>query len=193
MKFVAKEEVQNYPVLKFTGNIHLIDDPEKISECCRIISKSKFIGFDTETKPSFKKGVMYNISLIQLSVDDDVFLFRINKVGFHQELIDILANPNLCKIGIDIKNDLMGLKKITLFNPASFIDLNQIAAKNGFKSIGAVKLSIMLLGCRISKSQRLSDWSAEFLTKKQQEYAAIDAWICLKIFNEFKSQNYLLE
>ena len=129
-----------------------------------------------------------NISLIQLAVKNSVFLFRINQVGFAQEIVDILSNPSIRKVGIDIKNDISGLKKLKSFEPDNFIDLNVLALNHGFKSIGAVKLSIMLLGCRISKQQRLSDWSNSQLTPAQIKYAAIDAWICPKILDAFKQK-----
>ena len=70
----------------------------------------------------------------------------------------------------------------------NFIDLNSLALKCGFKSIGAVKLSIILLGFRISKTQRLSDWSSNHLTDSQKKYAAIDALICPKILDVFKKK-----
>ena len=192
MKFVSKEDIQKYPLIDFNGTIHLIESLEDISGCFEKISHASIIGFDTETKPSFKRGVNYDVSLVQLSVDNDVYLFRINKIGLIQELIDVFNNPDIVKIGIDIKNDILGLQKIKKFNPLNFIDLNQLAKKNNFQSIGAVKLTIMLLGFRISKKQRLSDWSLDELTDKQKHYAAIDAWICPKIFNAFKHKNYLL-
>ena len=192
MKFVSKEDVQKYPLIDFNGRIHLIENLKDASRCFKKIAKASIIGFDTETKPSFKRGVHYDVSLVQLSVDNDVYLFRINKIGLVQELIDVFNNPDVVKIGIDIKNDLLGLQKIKKFNPLNFIDLNQLAKKNNFQSIGAVKLTIMLLGFRISKKQRLSDWSLDVLTDQQKHYAAIDAWICPKIFNAFKHKNYLL-
>ena len=192
MKFVSKEDVSKYPLIDFNGTIHLIENLKDVSGCFKKISKASIIGFDTETKPSFKRGVYYDVSLVQLSVDDDVYLFRINKIGLIQELTDVFSNPDIVKIGIDIKNDLLGLQKLKKFNPLNFIDLNQLAKKNNFESIGAVKLTIMLLGCRISKKQRLSDWNVDVFTDQQKKYAAIDAWICPKIFNKFKHKNYLL-
>ena len=192
MKFVSKEDVTKYPLIDFTGTIHLVETLKDISQFCNTISQANIIGFDTETKPSFKKGVNHDVSLVQLSVDNDVFLFRINKIGLIQELIDVFNNPNLVKIGIDIKNDLLGLQKIKKINPLNFIDLNELAKKNNFQSIGAVKLTIMMLGFRISKRQRLSDWNLDILSDQQKIYAAIDAWICPKIFKAFKQKNYLL-
>ena len=188
MNFVPKEDVKNYPLIEFKGNIHVVDTSSSLIDSCQILSKTKIIGFDTETKPAFKKGVSHPISLLQLSAGNNVFLFRINKIGFDKKIIDILCDSNILKVGIDIKNDLLGLKKIKQFKDSNFLDLNSLAIKKGFKSIGAVKLSIMLLGYRISKQQRLSDWSVNQLTKFQLSYAAIDAWICPKILEAFQEK-----
>lgn len=191
IKYIAKEDVSKYPLLQFNGRVTVVDDSKKINQHCEMISRCNIIGFDTETKPAFQKGVSYDISLIQLSADNHVFLFRIDKIGLHKALLGILSNPNILKVGIDIKNDLAGLKKIQTFKESNFLDLNILALENGFKSIGAVKLSIMLLGFRVSKRQRLSDWSANQLTQAQIEYAAIDAWICPKILQAFKEFSLL--
>mgnify|MGYP001257083527 CR=1 FL=1 len=185
MNYVAKEDVSNFPLIKFNGNIFVIDNTEDASKYCQVLSKADVLGFDTETKPSFKKGIVYSTSLIQLSFKNSVFLFRLNKIGLVKEIIDILTNPSILKVGIDIKNDLLDLKKIHFFSESNFVDLNNLALNKGFKSIGAVKLSIMLLGFRISKRQRLSDWSGDILTEAQKEYAAIDAWICPQILQSF--------
>ena len=185
---IAKEDVSKYPLIDFQGNIIMVDNKKKLSAYCQTIANSDVIGFDTETKPAFQKGVMHDISLVQLSAENKIFLFRIDKIGLDQKILDILSNPNILKVGIDIKNDINGLKKIKNFQEFNFLDLNTLAIKKGFKSIGAVKLSIMLLGYRISKRQRLSDWSADKLTMSQIEYAAIDAWICPKILQAFKDR-----
>ena len=188
MIHVAKEDISKYPLIKFKGKIHLIDKKQDVAKFYKIISKQEIIGFDTETKPSFKKGVSYNVSLLQLSFSNQAFIFRLNKIGLDDKLIHILSNPSIVKVGIDIKNDISGLKKIKFFNESNIIDLNLLAVEKGFKSIGAVKLSIMLLGYRISKKQRLSDWGLNQLTISQLIYAATDAWICVKIFQSIKDK-----
>ena len=189
LKHVLKEDVSKFPLIEFTSDVTVVENTKDISRCCKIISQHSVIGFDTETKPAFQKGVSHDISLIQLSTNNSVFLFRINKIGFDKSILKILTNPNILKVGIDLKNDLSGLKKLKKFQEQNFLDLNVLALQKGFKSIGAVKLTIMLLGFRISKRQRLSDWSAEKLTVAQIEYAAIDAWICVKILTAFKDNS----
>ena len=185
MKYVAKEDVSSFPLIKFNGDVYVVDTVKDVVKYCKVLSKADVLGFDTETKPSFTKGVVHQTSLMQLSFANSVFLFRLNKIGLMKEIIDILINPNILKVGIDVKNDLLDLKKIYPFHESNFIDLNTLAINKGFKSIGAVKLSIMLLGYRISKRQRLSDWSLDRLNDAQIEYAAIDAWICPKILQAF--------
>tara|TARA_B100000945_G_scaffold290748_1_gene264711 strand:+ start:994 stop:1572 length:579 start_codon:yes stop_codon:yes gene_type:complete len=186
VKYVPKEDIVNYPLIQFNGKVHVVDHVESASKACKRISKVKIIGFDTETKPSFKKGVSYNVSLLQISAGDDVFLFRLDKIGLQKDIIDLLSSSTILKVGIDIKNDIIGLKKLHPFEISNFLDLNNLATEKGYQSIGAIKLCIMLLGYRISKNQRLSDWSAENLTEAQLQYAAIDAWICPKILQAFR-------
>ena len=143
MKFVAKEDVFKYPLIDFNGTITVVDNIKQVSSCCKFISQHNIVGFDTETKPAFQKGVSYNVSLIQLSIDNKIFLFKLDKIGLDKQIVSILSNPNIMKVGIDIKNDLVGLKKIKKFKESNFLDLNKLALDKGFKSIGAVKLSII--------------------------------------------------
>tara|TARA_B100000902_G_C27173262_1_gene844950 strand:- start:186 stop:770 length:585 start_codon:yes stop_codon:yes gene_type:complete len=188
INFVPKEDIINYPVIRFEGDIQIINNKKDMIKACSTLSNFSEIGFDTETKPSFKKGVIHNVCLLQLATTEIAYIFRLNKLGLSTHLIDILSNKSIVKIGIDIKNDIAALKKIKFFTESSFVDLNQLAIDKGFKSIGAVKLSIMLLGYRISKVHRLSDWESDNLSDSQINYAATDAWICLKIIESFKNK-----
>jgi len=188
MNYVAKEEVSNYPLIKFEGQIHVIEDVEDIHDACQILSQHNTIGFDTETKPAFKKGVSHNVCLLQLSTEEVSFVFRLNKTGLDKNLINILSSDSILKVGIDIGNDIVGLKKLAFFNESNFLDLNKLATDKGFQSIGAVKLSIMLTGYRISKAQRLSNWESDNLSEYQINYAATDAWVCTKILKGFRDK-----
>ena len=145
MKYLDKDEIKNYPLIDFDGRIHLVDDLKKFN-FQRKNKISKVVGFDTETKPAFKRGVYHSISLVQISIDNDIFLFRINKIGLFDELIKLFENSKIIKVGIDLKNDINGLNKIKSFEANSFVDLNKIAKNNDFKSFGAIKLSILMLG-----------------------------------------------
>ena len=187
-KFVSKDEIKNYSIEKFTGKIHVIEKQNDISEAYSFLKKQKILGFDTESKPTFKKGVSSKVSLIQFTTEDQAFLFRINKIGFNEKLIDIISDKKIKKIGIAIFDDIKALQKIKSFESNSIIDLNHLALNLGFESIGAVKLSILILGFAISKSVRLSNWERENLSISQLEYAATDAWICNMIYKKLLNE-----
>ncbi|WP_111670521.1 3'-5' exonuclease [Algoriphagus litoralis] len=191
---ISKEEVNELPLGQFEGDIFMIDQPDLVEEAVDFLEDQRIIGFDTETKPSFKKGQFNHVSLLQLSTTEQAFLFRLNKIGFPESLRNLLEKENLVKIGAAVHDDLKGLGKLTdSFYPQSFFDLNDELKKVGFQNVGVRNLSGMVLKIRISKSEQVSNWETEVLTEKQQRYAATDAWACLKIFNVLREEGFLDE
>ena len=168
-KYVSKDEIKNYSVEKFNGKISIIDKKKDLLDAYLFLKKQKIIGFDTESRPTFKKGVSSDVSLIQFSTKDEVFLFRINIIGFDDMLIDLI-NDKKIKIGIAIFDDIKSLQKIKEFESNSVIDLNKLALNLGFESIGAVKLSILILGFQLVNQQDYLTGKKD-LTTSQIEYA----------------------
>ena len=191
---ISKEEVNELPLGQFEGEMYLIDHPDQVEEAVDFLEEQHIIGFDTETKPSFKKGQFNHVSLLQLSTTEQAFLFRLNKIGFPEPLRNLMEKENLIKIGAAVHDDLKGLGKLTdSFYPQSFFDLNDELKKVGFHNVGVRNLSGMVLKIRISKSEQVSNWESEILTEKQRRYAATDAWACLKIFNVLREEGFLDE
>ena len=188
---ISKEEIQKLEQYSYRNKTTLIDSQSKLNKLKVKLPKGEIVGFDTETRPAFKKGVYYECSLVQIALPGEVILFRLNKIGFPSILIDILSDESLHKIGIALHDDILQLKKIESFEPSSFVDLNVICPKMGFESIGAKKLSALVLGIQISKRQQVSNWEAHELSDAQIRYAATDAWICREIFLKFRKQNLL--
>jgi ribonuclease D len=152
------------------------------------------LGFDTETRPAFRKGVSYDVALLQISTLEKAYLIRLNQIGFPKPLKELLEDPNIVKIGAAVRDDLKALKKLDkTFHPQSFFDLNEELKKVGFHNVGVRNLSAMVLNIRISKAEQVSNWEAEKLTEKQMRYAATDAWACLEIFYELEKKGYLDE
>ena len=187
-KEITVDEINNLELKKYSGKVLVIDSKKLIKNSCEEIKKNNIIGIDTETKPSFEKGIKNRVSLIQIATVKNVYLFRINKIEFPDELLDIFSDITIIKVGIAIHDDVRDLKRIKNFKDRSFIDLNNLAKDYGFISIGAKKLSALILGIRISKKQQLSNWETDRLTTKQIDYAATDAWICREIFIKIKEQ-----
>ena len=180
---ITKEEVNGMELGAFEGEIVLIDSLKGIQEMFIDLSSKMYIGFDTETRPAFRRGVFYDVALIQLSTANRAYLIRINKIGLPREVKLLLENPDIVKIGAAVRDDLKGLKKLSpTFNPAGFFDLNEELKKVGFLNVGVRNLSAMVLGIRISKSEQVSNWEADQLTEKQLLYAATDAWACHEVF-----------
>jgi ribonuclease D len=184
---ITKEELTDLPLKWFKGEIVLVDTLEKVKYAAGILSKQAVIGFDTETRPAFKKGVIYNVALLQLSTSKQAFLFRLNKIGLPAEIRDIFANPEIIKPGVAIRDDIKGLKKFKNFKAQGFIELQDHAKELGIQNFSLKKLTAIVLGFRISKSQQLSNWEADSLTEAQQIYAATDAWTALEIFENFSN------
>ena len=181
-KFITKEEINDLELDKYSGEIVIVDTKIALAKVCKEISQSKLIGIDTETKPSFKKGLINQVALLQIATDKKVYIIRLKRVEMSQELAQIFSNKHIVKVGIAVKDDIKDLKKIIPFNEQSIVDLNVLAPQLGFESIGAKKLSALVLGIRISKRQQVSNWEVEDLTQAQIDYAATDAWICREIY-----------
>ena len=181
---ISAEELKDYDLSWFKGKIVVVDSPEKFTGIIAKLAKQKVLGFDTETRPSFRKGRKNKVSLIQLSTGNLACLFRINKIGIPDQLADILADPGIIKAGVAIHDDLRFLKNIRKFEPDGFVDLQKFVKEFGIDSSGLKKLSAIILGFRISKRQQVTDWEASELTEAQQIYAATDAWVCYEIYRK---------
>ena len=179
---IDKEELAELPLIQFEGKISLVESNEDYISSIEYLSKQTMLGFDTETKPAFKKGVVYEVALLQLATSDRAFLFRLNKIGLPNSLKNILENPEIQKIGVAIRDDIKGLQKLNHFKPGGFIELQDHVKDYGIQNFSLKKLSAIVLGFRISKSQRVTNWEAPDLSEAQQIYAATDAWVSHRIY-----------
>lgn len=187
---ISKEQLAQMPLVKFPGEITVIDTPEAIAPALELLASNRLIGFDTETKPAFKKGCTNNVSLIQMSTEQHSFLFRINKVGFTPEMRAFMEDDSIVKIGLSLKDDFFVLHRMWEFTPKGFIDLQNFVKGYRISDESLQKIYAILFGERISKGQRLSNWEAEQLSDGQQMYASIDAWACLKIYHYLTSGKF---
>ncbi|MFM7630109.1 MAG: 3'-5' exonuclease [Algoriphagus sp.] len=189
---ISKEEVNELPLGQYEGPIHLIDKPHLVEDAVDYLENQSLLGFDTETKPSFRKGQFNQVSLLQLSTSSKAFLFRLQHIGFPPALKSLLEKENVIKVGAAVQDDLKALGKLTnSFSPQSFFDLNEELKKIGFQNVGVRNLCGMVLKIRISKAEQVSNWEANVLTEKQCRYAATDAWACLEIFQVLKEEGLL--
>lgn len=191
---ITKEEINQLPIVKFDGEIVVVDDPSKVDIAVQELYGHTVVGIDTETKPSFTKGKKNKVSLIQIATQDKCFLFRLNEISFPDPLISFLADKSIMKIGLSLRDDLSGLNKLHRFKAGNVVDIQSIVINYGILELSLQKIYAIVFGQKISKSQQLSNWESGELTEAQQRYAAIDAWACLQIYLELmKSQTLTLQ
>jgi len=186
---ITVEELAEHELSWFKGEIVLVDNLKTFYEVFPKLLRTDLLGFDTETRPTFRKGRKNAVSLIQLSTEDLACLFRINKIGIPDELADLLSDPSVIKTGVAVHDDIKFLKSVRKFNPEGFVDLQTLVKDFGIQSSGLKKLTAIVLGFRISKRQQVTDWEAEQLTEAQQIYAATDAWVCHQIYKKLVNGN----
>lgn len=185
---ITKEEIANLPIETFNGRIITITNEADANKAISYLHYVPIVGFDTETRPSFKKGVRYKISLIQIATEEVCFLFRLNYLkGIPQSLIDFLNNDKNLKIGLSLRDDFGAIRKRGDIAPGNFVDLQHYVKGFKIQAESLQKIYAILFSKRISKGQRLTNWNAERLTESQKKYAALDAWACLKIYNYLNS------
>lgn len=179
---ITKEEIAALPGFVFDGPVIVIDEPQQVEETVCLLLKQKYLGFDTETRPSFRKGESHPVGLLQLATPEKVFLFRLNRCGFGLPLQRLLSDTDVMKIGVGIRDDLRSLNKIVPFSPHSFVDLQEYVSRFGIEEKSFSKLMAIIFGYKISKRQRTTNWEVPVLTEAQIRYAATDAWGALYMY-----------
>lgn len=181
---ISPEDLGKLEYASFPGKIHVIDSVgAEFNRAIAYLRSQKIIGFDTETRPCFGPNQpRYGVSLLQLSGPEKAYLFRVKNMGMHRRLCNILADKRIVKVGAAIHDDIRGLQKLHDFQADGFIDLQKIVAEYGIRDKSVKKMTAIILGFRISKTQQLSNWEAETLSEAQCKYAATDAWVCREMY-----------
>ena len=179
-----KALISSLPIAQFQGKIIVVLTPGETEKAVRFLLSQPILGFDTETRPSFRKGHQHKVSLLQVATPDICFLFRLNYTGLTDSLIQLLEDESVLKIGLSWHDDINSLHKLKEFKMGRFIDIQHHAKELGIEDLSLQKIYANLFGSKISKSQRLSNWEAEELSISQQHYAAIDAWACIQIYRK---------
>ena len=181
---VLPEDIEKLPLGSFPGEIHVISKSGiEYAKAINYLRQQPVIGFDTETRPVFEPGKPHNhTALLQLSGPDKAYLFRVHKMGMRRLMCSLLSNPDIIKVGAAVTDDIRGLQYYTKFEAQNFVDLQKIGWEWGIKDKSVKKMAANILGCKISKTQQLSNWEASELSPSQQMYAATDAWVCREMY-----------
>ena len=168
----------------YQDRIFVLVTPREAETAVNYLLTMPILGVDTETRPSFAKSVKYKCSLLQVATHHNCFLFRLNFMGLAPAVIRLLEDRTVPKVGLSWHDDLHSLKELGEFTPGYFIDLQDHMRELGIQDLSLQKLYANLFGERISKAERLSNWERDVLLDKQKTYAAIDAWACIRLYEE---------
>lgn len=177
-----KQLISTLPKVEFKGKIVVVHSQREVKAAVDFLKRQTIVGVDTETRPSFRRGLVYQVALLQVSTQEVCFLFRLNMIGLPVELIQLLENPQLTKIGLSLKDDLALLKRRASFTPQGFLDLQDFVKTMGIEDMSLQKLYANVFGERISKSAQLTNWESPVLSESQKMYAATDAYTTLRIY-----------
>ena len=181
---ISKAEINELPLIAWEGEIQILESAEEMEAAASILANESHLGFDTETRPSFKKGDYYPPALIQLATEHCVYLFRISETETFDPLLPILESPDILKTGVAIKDDVKELRAMEDFSPNGFVEIADITVKLGYENRGLRALAGLLLQGRISKAAQVTNWARPKLDNKQVRYAATDAWISREIYRQ---------
>ncbi len=188
---ISKETVSQLPIEAFGGGITVVETADMERVALRELARARMVGFDTETRPSFHKGRLHKVALMQLSTLDHCFLIRLNKLGISPAMKAFLENPDIIKIGLSVHDDFSVMRRIVDdLTPQGFVDLQDYVKYFYINDISLQKMYAIIFGKRISKAQRLTNWEAPELTEPQQVYAATDAWACLEMYRYLRAGNF---
>lgn len=179
-----KARIATLPRVLFEGRIEVVVSASEAARAVRFLLSQPILGIDTETRPSFKRGDVHHVALLQVSTHDICFLFRLNHTGLTPDIVRLLEDTTVPKIGLSLTDDMNALHKLGDFKPGLFIDLQHHVRELGIEDLSLQKLYANFFGQKISKRQQLSNWERDILDDNQKGYAATDAWACIMLYEE---------
>lgn len=191
MQIISKEALNELPIRRYEGSVRLITTVPDLEQARADIRQEAVIGLDTETRPAFRKGESYLPCLLQAATARAVYLFQLSRVDVIPVINELLADVRAVKAGVGLAHDVRQLKQVFPFTVNNIVDLGVVARRRGLGQTGVRNLAGMLLGFRIPKGNRTSNWASAQLSPAQIAYAATDAWACRELYLEFQKRGLL--
>lgn len=188
---ISREEMSQLPIWRYKGPVYLVETQSDLQRAMQDVSREGVAGFDTETRPAFRRGVSYLPSLVQLATADAVYLFQVQVRDYSAAMREVFSSAEIIKAGVSVNDDLLNLRKLFEFEERAVVDLGRVAKRYGMKQTGVRNLAGIFLGTRIPKGTKITNWAARRLTPQQITYAATDAWACRELYLRFRQLNLL--
>lgn len=183
---ISRESLNGLPVRRYEGPVDFVDTPAKLYDALTDIRSERVVGFDTETRPAFRKGEIYLPSIAQVATAKAVYIFPLRYPDTRGVLAEMLESPAIAKAGVALAYDLRTLKQVFGFAENGIVDLGIVARRHGYEQSGVRNLAGIFLGYRIPKGAKTTNWASLQLTAAQITYAATDAWVCRELWLQFE-------
>ena len=157
---------------------------DQFSEAAADLARCRFVGFDTESKPTFNKGeTSSGPHVVQLTTLDTAYIFQLHRTESHEVLVQLLESLTLVKVGFDLKSDQGHLTRKLGISSGAILDLNTLFRQNGYHNIGVRAAVALVFNQKFRKSKHVStsNWGVHELSPSQLLYAANDAYAALKV------------
>ncbi|MBR3478768.1 MAG: 3'-5' exonuclease domain-containing protein 2 [Bacteroidaceae bacterium] len=181
-----KQQIANLPKEEFRGRIFTITTERDAEKAVNYLMSQPILGFDSETRPTFKRNVSHQVALLQVATYDTCFLFRLNQLGLPNSIVRLLEDTSITKVALSWKDDTHMLQLRRKYKSGKFIDIQDEVGRIGIEDHSLQKIYANLFGKMISKRQQLSNWETDILSDAQKAYAALDAWACIHIYDEIQ-------
>lgn len=183
---ISPEALAALPLRRYEGAVSVVATRTALNEALEDLRGESVVGFDTETRPTFRKGEHHSPALIQMATARAVYLFQLRRVDVIPGVAEVLTDARIVKAGVAVAHDLHELKEVFAFAEKNVVDVGVIARRCGLTQTGVRNLAGIFLGCRVAKGARTSNWAAATLTPAQITYAATDAWIGRELYLRFQ-------
>ena len=188
---ISPEEINALPIRRYEGEVRLVATRDEMARAAADFARERVVGFDTETRPSFRVGESHPPALAQAATARAVYLFALQQIDFAGLLGNLLSSKTTTKAGVGLGDDLRQLRKTFAFEAAAIVDLGAVARRHRLEKSGVRALAALFLGFRIPKGAKTSNWAARRLSPQQVAYAATDAWVCRELYLRFEALNLL--
>lgn len=171
------------------ADVCLLDSEAPGGEAMEALMAADAVGFDTESKPTFRKGESSTgPHLVQLASGTRAYLFQISRLqgaDHLKTLKAILESPRILKVGFGLGNDRRTLESRLAIRLANVLDLGEVLRGPGHRGAVGAKVAVAhFFGQTLQKSRKTgtSNWAIAHLTERQRLYAANDAQVALRVY-----------
>lgn len=183
---ISRDDINALEIRRYEGDVCIVTTREQMARAAADFAGERVVGFDTETRPSFRSGESHPPALAQAATARAVYLFALLRADFSSLLGELLSSKVTIKAGVGLGEDLRQLRKSFAFEPAAIVDLGAVARRHKLEKSGVRPLAAMFLGFRIPKGAKTTNWAVQRLSPQQIAYAATDAWACRELYLKFE-------